>query len=731
MSKPIFLLLTLSLTFAKFTGAQTDHWVEVRTPHFVIVSNAGEDEGRNAALQFERMRAVFHALFPAANLVTATPTLVLAIADKTNMEELEPAAYLGHVKTYLAGLFLRAPENDYILVWLNAPGLHPYAPVYHEYTHFVLQRSGEWMPVWLGEGLAEYFQTAEIAEDEIRIGKADAGNVEFLEHNPLLPLATLFAVDQHSPYYHEDDKSSIFYSESWALTHYLKTKDLHENTTRLADYLGYVQNGTDPVAAATRAFGDLTQLKSELQNYIVTEQYEYSRMPGGIDVEASSFTARNITEPEADLARADFLAHDGRGSEARVLLEGRLREEPANVRALEILGFLSLPEHKLDEAREYCERAIKADAQSFVGHSCFAITSIEGGLPRAAREQARVEDSLHAAIRINPSFAPAYAGLGEYLALRTQYDEALTNVRKAVQLDPGLVDFRIDEANVLLRMNRVKEAIDTLTVALKMAHAPEEIAAVETVLQSARKYQSIRTKMQTAKPIVVMRGAPSPVTTNGVAAVTPPRAIYSPSAEYTEEARQARREGACILNMIVGIDGKPRNIVVTKRLGMGLDEKAVEAVEKWKFEPGRRYGRPAPMLLSLTVSFKLIGAPGDSVVEMMEKARGGDAAAEFALAKAFFEGKDVPKDESQGAALLERAAHDGLPEAQFQMGERTYGDGTHPDSYVEAYVWYSLAQRGAVEQSDERLAGLEAQMTPEQLSEAHSRLERWVTSPGK
>jgi hypothetical protein len=103
---------------------------------------------------------------------------------------------------------------------VECAGLHPYAPVYHEYTHFVLQRAGGWMPVWLGEGLAEYFQTVEIAKEEIRIGKADASNVKFLEHNPLLPLATLFAVDQHSPYYHEDEKTSIFYSESWALTHY-------------------------------------------------------------------------------------------------------------------------------------------------------------------------------------------------------------------------------------------------------------------------------------------------------------------------------------------------------------------------------------------------------------------------------------------------------------------------------------------------------------------------------
>ena len=730
MSQWILLLITCFTVFAKLGDAQTNPWIEVRTPHFVVVSNGTEEEGRNAALQFERMRAVFQKLFPETNLDTATPALVLAITDRANMERLEPTAYLGRTQSYLAGLFLRWPERDYILVWLNSPGLHPYSPIYHEYTHFVLHRSGQWMPVWLDEGLAEYFKTTEITEDEIRLGKADARTVTFLEQNRLLPLTTLLAVDQHSPYYHEDDKTSIFYSESWALTHYLKMKDSREGTNHLADYLGYVQSGIDPVTAATKAFGDLDQLQSELQKYVNSQGYAFSRMAGGVDVDTSSFAARNITSQETDLTRADFLAHDGRGTDSRELLDGVLHDEPGNVRALEIMGFSSMREHKFQEARQFCERAIKADDQSFLGHSCFAISAMREGLPKTTAEQARIEQSLRAAIRVNSSFAPAYAGLAEYLSIRANYDEALTSARKAIQLEPGMVEFRIDEANVLLRMNHVQEGIDSLNFALKLAHAPEEVAAVEAVLQSAKQYQAMRAKMPDMKPTVVTGGAASG-TSRGVAAVTPPRAIYSPGAEYTEEARQAKREGICVLAMIVGTDGKPRSIVVTKPLGMGLDEKAVEAVQKWKFEPALRYGKPVPTRLNLSVTFKLFGTTTESVLQMMEKAKTGDPEAEFELANAFFEGKNVPRDEAKGLALLQRAAHDGLPQAQFQMGERTFADGTNHDSYVEAYLWYSLAHRGSVEHSDERLATLESQMTPEQLSEAQDRLAKWVSNPGK
>jgi TonB family protein len=202
----------------------------------------------------------------------------------------------------------------------------------------------------------------------------------------------------------------------------------------------------------------------------------------------------------------------------------------------------------------------------------------------------------------------------------------------------------------------------------------------------------------------------------------PPRAIYSPGVEYTEEARRAKLEGTCTVSLIVGVDGKPSNIIVTKKLGMGLDEKAVETVSKWKFEPGTRYGRPVPSRVNLSLGFQLYGKTTDKYFELSESAKAGDPAAEFELANAFFAGKDIPKDESQGMALLERAARSGLPQAQFQMGERTYGDGNNSENYVAAYMWYALAQRSGFEKSESRVTELEGRMTPNQLAEAHKRV---------
>lgn len=87
--------------------------------------------------------------------------------------------------------------------------------------------------------------------------------------------------------------------------------------------------------------------------------------------------------------------------------------------------------------------------------------------------------------------------------------------------------------------------------------------------------------------------------------VTPPRAIYMPDPEYSEEARAARLQGTCVLSLVVGADGKPRDIAVVRRLGMGLDRKAVEAVRAWTFEPARKEGVPVAAKIHLQVSFIL------------------------------------------------------------------------------------------------------------------------------
>lgn len=87
--------------------------------------------------------------------------------------------------------------------------------------------------------------------------------------------------------------------------------------------------------------------------------------------------------------------------------------------------------------------------------------------------------------------------------------------------------------------------------------------------------------------------------------ISAPRPLETPDPEYTEAARKAKYQGTCILGLIVDAEGKPREIRVTRGVGMGLDEKAVEAVRQWHFAPAMKDGRAVAVQISVEVSFKL------------------------------------------------------------------------------------------------------------------------------
>ncbi len=87
--------------------------------------------------------------------------------------------------------------------------------------------------------------------------------------------------------------------------------------------------------------------------------------------------------------------------------------------------------------------------------------------------------------------------------------------------------------------------------------------------------------------------------------VSAPRAIYDPDPEYSEEARKAKYQGTVLLWIVVGADGRPREVRVQRSLGMGLDEKAVEAVRQWRFAPAMRDGHPVAVQVNIEVNFRL------------------------------------------------------------------------------------------------------------------------------
>jgi TonB family protein len=87
--------------------------------------------------------------------------------------------------------------------------------------------------------------------------------------------------------------------------------------------------------------------------------------------------------------------------------------------------------------------------------------------------------------------------------------------------------------------------------------------------------------------------------------VSAPKVISRVEPEFSEEARKNKWQGIVILRVVIGVDGKTHEISVQRSLGMGLDEKAIEAARQWRFEPGQKDGKAVPVEVSMEINFRL------------------------------------------------------------------------------------------------------------------------------
>ena len=315
-----FYLAPLLLLAALATARENAHnWIEVRSPGFTIVTDSSEKQGRRIASQFERMRAIFQQAYPDRDDDAESPVVVLALRSKEQFRALEPGAYLSRNSLPLHGIFVRAADTNYILMRLDSQAGNPYPLVYHEYAHLYLHQSDERLPLWLNEGLAEFYQSTEIYDRDVLLGPVDQQHLMLLRHEELLPLATLFTVDEKSPYYLEEKKGHIFYAECWALAHYLTLQDYAEKTTKVLQYTSLVNANVDPVTAAVRVFGDLRKLQRTLELYIAQTSFNHfeTKIPGTVN--NLQFDVKSITAAQAQARQAAFLAASGRAEQARAL----------------------------------------------------------------------------------------------------------------------------------------------------------------------------------------------------------------------------------------------------------------------------------------------------------------------------------------------------------------------------------------------------------------------------
>ena len=466
-------LVFATISWAHALPRPKEEWIELRTANFTLFSSAGEKDTRRLATDLERLRDALTQLSPGLALQSPYPTYIFVFK---NADSFRPYQRLYNGKPLdSGGYFLSRELANYVAIDGDQHG-DERAIVYHEYLHYVLRNNYSSLPLWLNEGMAEYYSTFEVGETEARIGKPIPEHVLWLRRNPLIPFTTLFAVDQDSPEYNEKSRRGAFYSQSWALVHYLLSGS-PERRRQASEYLrlAHNQGGESPAAIFQKAFGtDPAVLERELKTYVQSYLFNYTRAP--IRPEAN-FTMEARPLPRADLLfrLGDLLANlgDDHRAAAEEHFKAALAAQPEHGPATAGIGFLREMGNRPAEAHPFYEKAAKLAPEDFLVQYLYARSLLEAegadGLRQARAAFAKV-------VALRPDFGEGWARLGyTYQAEQELTAEAVQALETAHRLLPSRTDVAHNLAIAYARTGQRQKAEDLIAKVLIPQGKPEMV----------------------------------------------------------------------------------------------------------------------------------------------------------------------------------------------------------------------------------------------------------------
>jgi tetratricopeptide (TPR) repeat protein len=460
------------------TVVAKDTWVSVRTKNFLMLGNASEKEIRRVALKLEQFREAFTNLFPNITFNTPVPTTGIVFNSDSSFAPFKPGPNV-------AGYFQSGQDVNYITLTTEVRGQQdPFTVIFHEYTHLLINNTFPRAPVWFNEGLAEYYSTFSITDDQkVVMGIPITSHVFRLRESQMLPLKTLFAVDQSSPHYNERNKQTIFYAQSWALVHYLIIGKKVGQVEQLGKFLRLVDAKTPVDQAFQQAFGvPFETMEKDLRNYVNGNKY-YSltgHFEKKLEVDTTA-EAIPLTDAEVQAYLGDLLLHSHR-TDAYTYLERAVKLDPNLAMANTSLGMAYFREGKVNEAHASLERAVAANSKNYLAHYYYAFTlsrSGPGGGPTIAGYPAdvaaKIREHLEKAIALRPDYPESYSLLA-FVSLVTGkgIDESIMSMKKITASLPGRHDLTFMLAQLYLEKGERKLAREMLEQVVKLS-ADEEV----------------------------------------------------------------------------------------------------------------------------------------------------------------------------------------------------------------------------------------------------------------
>jgi Tfp pilus assembly protein PilF len=481
--KASFALACLIMPTQSFAG--DPQWVEVKSPNFSVITDAGEKRGRDVALHFEQMRAAFGTLMTKAHVNLPVPLQIVAFRNSKEMRQMSPL--FNGKPTEDAGLFQGGDDRTFIMLDMSVE--NPWSVVFHEYAHQLMNGNlSVRADPWFEEGFAEYFSSIEVDNKEVRVGKIPEQTYVVLHQMGMMRVADLLRVQQYSKTYNESgDHRNTFYAESGLLVHYIYDNKL---VLKLADYFDARITQKKSVEEALQSAFGMTpeQLDKSLRDYLNSNRFRYYPLSSS-SIVASEFAIAPVSQADARAVLADIDAHSlDHQDRAQSEFEDVLKADPENAAALRGMGYVYLRKHDLQHASEYFQRAAARDSKDPRVHYYNALLMGQSYGFGKSGKSGEMKKELETAIALDPKLADAYSLLGYAETFSGEPEKGLAAMRKAVELSPRNENYQMNLASIYLANRKPDEAIAVLR-SLASNGNPQVAGAAAAALVQAQNFK--------------------------------------------------------------------------------------------------------------------------------------------------------------------------------------------------------------------------------------------------
>jgi tetratricopeptide (TPR) repeat protein len=449
------LLIAAVLSPAAFAGEP--EWIEITSPHFSVVTDAGERRGREVATRFEQMRAVYATLMTNANVNIPVPLQIVAFRNSKELRQVSPLWNGKPVQ--LAGLFQGGKDRCFIMLDMSVD--NPWNVVFHEYAHQLMNGTlTDEVDPWFEEGFAEYFSSIEVDSHQARVGKIPPLTYQILQHEGLMKITDLFRIQHNSSTYNESgDRRTVFYSESSMVVHYLYDRNL---IPKLAQYFDLKLSKKVPVdEAIQQSFGmSVGDFEKEIRRYLASGEFRYYYMKTPAEIETKGYITKPLSSQNAAAVMADIHLHTRDYHEkAMAEFEEILKSDPDNAAACRGMGYAYMQKRDFEEAGDYFRRAAKLDSKDARVHYYSGLLSNMKGSQAGESDFEFVTTELRTAIALDPDFADAHMQLAFAEARRGDVAGALVSARKAISLNPRNTGYYFNLADLYMQERNTEHAM--------------------------------------------------------------------------------------------------------------------------------------------------------------------------------------------------------------------------------------------------------------------------------